>query len=134
MKTMYETKISDLRWYIYDIPGNIGWLAYLVAVILAFVKHTDFWAINIVSLAPAVCMLVGIGELVGERIAKLDRILPLGRLLMGFGALTLGGLCGLVVGIVAMALNFNAVYLVMTLSGALCFVFAGLLLMGYKKK
>lgn len=27
---MYETKISSARWIMYDIPGNIGWILYLV--------------------------------------------------------------------------------------------------------
>ena len=29
----YETKISDARWWAYDIPGNAGWIAYLVCLV-----------------------------------------------------------------------------------------------------
>ena len=29
---LYETHISDARWMAYDIPGNIGWIAYLVCL------------------------------------------------------------------------------------------------------
>ena len=134
MKILYETKISDKRWYLYDVPGNVGWIAYIVCAILAFVKHGEHSAVNILALVPAVLMLIGVAELISERIAKLDRILPLKRVLRGFGALTLGGLLGCVVGIVAACLHFNAVYLIMPIGGALCFVFAGLLLIGYKKK
>ena len=31
-ETLYETKISDTRWWAYDIPGNAGWIAYLVCL------------------------------------------------------------------------------------------------------
>lgn len=134
MKRLYETKISDKRWYVYDVPGNVGWIAYIVCVVLGFVKHGEYSAINIIGIVPAVFMLVGVAELISERIAKLDRVLPLSRLLRGFGALTLGGLLGLIVGIVAACLHFNTVYLIMALGGALCFIFAGLLLIGYRKK
>ena len=91
MNRLYETKISDKRWYLYDILGNVGWIAYIVCVILGFIKHGEYWAINIIGIVPAVFMLIGIAELISERVAKLDRILPFTRLLRGFGALTLGG-------------------------------------------
>ena len=134
MKQLYETKISDKRWYVYDVPGNVGWIAYIVCAILGFAKHGEYTALNMIAIVPAVFMLVGVAELISERIAKLDRILPLSRLLRGFGAFTLGGLLGCVIGIVAACLHFNATYLIMAIGGALCFVFAGLLLIGYKKK
>ena len=35
---MYETKISDARWIAYDIPGNIGWIVYIVTVIIALIN------------------------------------------------------------------------------------------------
>ena len=134
MKQLYETKISDIRWYIYDVPGNVGWIAYIVCVILGFIKHGEHLAINVISIIPAVCMLVGIVELISERIAKLDRVLPKARLYRGFGALTLGGCLGFVVGLIAVILHFNATYLIMMFGGALCFIFAGLLFIGYKKQ
>ena len=31
-ETIYETKISDARWWAYDIPGNAGWIAYLICL------------------------------------------------------------------------------------------------------
>ena len=33
MSRLYETKISNARWIAYDLPGNIGWIAYIVALI-----------------------------------------------------------------------------------------------------
>lgn len=134
MNRLYKTKISTVRWYAYDLPGNVGWIAYIVCVILGFIKHVEYTAINIIGIIPAVFMLLGIAELISERIAKLDRILPFTRLLRGFGALTLGGLLGLIVGLAAVLLHFNVTYLIMAIGGALCFVFAGLILIGYKKQ
>ena len=32
VKEQYKTAISDARWIAYDIPGNVGWIAYLVCV------------------------------------------------------------------------------------------------------
>lgn len=133
MKQTYETKISDVKWYFYDVPGNVGWIAYIVCVILAFVKCGEETTLNIIAVVPAVLMVVGIAELISERIAKLDRILPLARLLRGFGALTLGGSLGLIVGVIATSTRFNAIYLIMTIGAALCFIFGGLLFIGYKK-
>ena len=42
MKRLYETKISNARWIAYDLPGNIGWIAYIVALILCFAKSPAF--------------------------------------------------------------------------------------------
>ncbi len=36
---MYETKISTARWIMYGIPGNIGWLLYLVGRGRLFSHH-----------------------------------------------------------------------------------------------
>lgn len=36
---MYESKIRDAKWVAYDIPGNVGWIAFLVGLILCFAKR-----------------------------------------------------------------------------------------------
>ena len=36
---MYGTKISTARWIMYGIPGNIGWLLYLVGRGRLFAHH-----------------------------------------------------------------------------------------------
>lgn len=143
---LYETKITDLRWIAYDIPGNIGWIAYFVGIILCFAGKPDFmqdWemkSIVILSVIPAVFMMAGIIELISERIHKLDRILPKKRLLRGFGALTLGGITGGLVTLsgilygLLMADAADIVYLIVMFGGAmLCTVFAGLLYKGYRR-
>lgn len=30
MNDEYEMQISDARWWTYDIPGNIGWIIWIV--------------------------------------------------------------------------------------------------------
>lgn len=84
------------------------------------------------ALLPAVLMLVGIVELISERIAKLDYVLPKARLYRGFGALTLGGITGTVAAVVILlCLERTALPVWMLGGGALCAVFAVLLFREY---
>ena len=93
--TIYETLISDARWWAYDIPGNIGWILYLICLLQCFVQRPEFLEIPLVLISlvigilPAIAMVVGIAELISERIAKLDRILLKKRLYRGFGTQSL---------------------------------------------
>lgn len=139
--TIYESHISTVRWLIYDVPGNVGWILYLVCLIQCFVKRPAFMEISLVWLSvmvgiiPAVAMAVGIVELISERILKLDRILPKKRLYRGFGALTWGGLGGMIVGLNALFAGLRSGYsvgeckllILLAMGGALCAVFAGLI-------
>lgn len=139
--TIYETLISDTRWLAYDIPGNIGWILYLVCLIQCFVMHPEFMEIPLVLISllvgifPAIAMVVGIAELISERILKLDRILPKKRLYRGFGALTQGGLGGIIVGLNALTAGMRAGFsvgeckllILLAVGGALCALFAGLI-------
>ena len=139
--TIYETLISDARWWAYDIPGNIGWILYLICLLQCFVKRPEFLEIPLVLISllvgilPAVAMVVGIAELISERILKLDRILPKKRLYRGFGALTQGGLGGIIVGLNALTAGLRAglsveeckLLILLAVGGALCAVFAGLI-------
>ena len=134
---MYETKISTSRWIAYDIPGNIGWILYLVGFGKLIVNHgfSEHWLTSILLSIPVLLIVIGIAEMISERIAKLDRTLPAIRLWRGFGALTLAGLLGAILSLLTMKSNLNAANTVMmTAGGILCFVFAGLLLIGYKRK
>lgn len=87
---MYESKISDTRWIAYDIPGNVGWIAFLVGLILCFAKRPEMmenkliFGLLLLDLLCGAVMLVGIGELISERLQKLDRVLPKKRLYRGY--------------------------------------------------
>ena len=80
-------------------------------------------------------MLIGVGELISERILKLDRILPKKRLHRGFGALPLGGFGGMIVGLTGLFAGLRGGYsvgeckllILLAVGGALCAVFAGLI-------
>lgn len=142
---MYESKISDARWIVYDIPGNVGWIAFLVGLGLCFAKRPEImenrllFAFLLLDLLCGAAMLVGVGELISERVQKLDRVLPKKRLYRGFGALTFGGLAGMAVSLAALAVALTkgltgAGYLgVLAFGGALCFLFGGLLFREYKR-
>lgn len=136
---IYESSISDIRWIVYDIPGNVGWIMYLICLALCFGKRPAFMEIPLVQMALvvgillAIAMIVGIVELISERILKLDRILPKKRLYRGFGALTWGGFGGVIIGLTALFAAQRAGYsvgdcrllLLLAVGGALCAVFAG---------
>lgn len=142
---MYESKISNAKWIAYDIPGNAGWIAFLVGLILSFTKRPEMMENKLIfcllcmDLLCGAVMLVGIGELISERIQKLDRVLPKKRLYCGFGALAFGGLAGMVVSLAALATALTngltgVGYLgILLVGGLLCFIFRGLLFREYKK-
>ena len=132
-ESMYETKISDERWLAYDIPGNVGWIAYLVCLVKSLKRGVS--ASNLAALLPGGLMLLGVGELISERIAGLDRVLPRHRLLRGFGALTLGGIGGMIVSAFKLATQKEKREPAIMLTGSvLCAVFAGLCWQGYEKR
>ena len=130
---LYETKISTARWMAYDIPGNTGWIIWIVCTI-RYLKQ-GVTAFSILPIIPALLMLLGVAELISERIEKLDRILPLKRLLRGFGALTLGGILGVPISAIGLVIHANGrLPLWMLIGAVLCALFAGLCFKGYKKK
>lgn len=142
MKTdLYETKISNARWMAYDIPANLGWLAYITALVLIFTNGAGCSnsILTYFGVIPAVWLLIGIGELIGERIAKLDRVLPLPRLLRGFGVITVASLLGGLLSAVSFIVDltqgrFCLYHLVMTVGGFVCGVLALLLFKSYQRK
>ena len=141
---LYKSDISAARWMAYDIPGNIGWIIYLVGLILLFISSPEYMAdkvtaaLTAAAVIPALLMLTGVIELISERIHKLDWTLPRIRLIRGFGALTLGGILGTVIAAVMMIYAaitgaVNALYVwLMFAGGILCGVFALLICKKYK--
>jgi len=109
---IYVTEISNVRWMAYDIPGNVGWIIYIACLVRCFIVKPDFisswgmFGIIVISVIPAIFMMIGIAELVSERIAKLDRRLPKVRLLRGFGALVLGGVLGMTVSMLGLVYGY----------------------------
>ena len=134
---MYETKLKNALWWAYDIPGNIGWILYFIGA-GRFIAAGGFAAhlfTGILLTVPALFMLTGVLELVSERLCKLDRILPAIRFLRGFGALTFGGVSGGIVSAVTMRSNISTANgILMLTGGVLCFVFAGLIALSFKKE
>ena len=75
MKIMlYESKISTRRWMVYDILGNAGWIIYFVC--LGLLLKRGIHAFFVIAAVPAILMLIGIAELISERLQKLDWVLP----------------------------------------------------------
>ena len=129
----YQTDISTAKWIAYDIPGNIGWMAYYAGLARSIQKGDSKYAG--ITFLPAALMAVGIVELISERIDGLDRALPKKRLYRGFGTLTAGGITGAVAaGAGAKESSEKKTAAGMCAGAAFCAVFAGLLLKGYKEK
>lgn len=140
----YVTEISNVRWMAYDIPGNVGWIIYIACLVRCFIAKPDFissrgsFGIMIIAILPAIFMLIGIAELVSERVAKLDRRLPKVRLLRGFGALVLGGVLGMAVSVLGLIYGYYIgerdllLIWLMLLGSFLCFIFAELIYKTYK--
>lgn len=130
---LYESKISTRRWMVYDILGNAGWIIYFVC--LGLLLKRDINAFSVVVAVPAILMLIGITELICERIQKLAWVLPKNRLYRGFGALTLGGIIGIVVSAAGLLSDKVSSLIWFMLAGsALCALFAWLLFREYKPK
>ncbi len=133
MNDEYEMQISDARWWSYDIPGNIGWIIWIGCTIKNLKKRVD--GFSVISAIPGILMMVGVIELICERIQKLGRILPKKRVIRGFGALTIGGALGIPISLAGMKKTEDKKRYAWMLTGAvLCSVFAGLCYKGYKKK
>lgn len=62
MNTEYRTKISDKQWITYDIPGNIGWITWLVCTVRGLREKRDLH--SIAAMVPAVLMVPGVVELI----------------------------------------------------------------------
>lgn len=96
----------------------------------------------IAGILPAIVMAVGIFELISERIAKLDRVLPRKRLLRGFGALTWGGFGGIIISLNALFSSIRAGFAfrelyslaILAAGAALCALFAGLIFKSFHKQ
>lgn len=142
MKTdLYENKISNVRWIAYDIPANLGWIAYITVLVLIFTNGAECSKsiLTYFGVIPAVWLLIGIGELIGERIDKLDRVLLLRRLLRDFGVITIASLLGGLLSTVSFIVDlthghFCLYHLVMTVGGFVCGMLALLLFKGYQRK
>ena len=136
---LYKSDISTARWIAYDLPGNVGWILYFVGLVLSLLNLSEYMTVfTVISIVPALLMLVGIVELISERIHKLDWTLPRIRLLRGFGALTLGGILGTAVAAIMLIFAViigagDLLYMWLMLAGGImCGLFAGLLYKRYR--
>ena len=129
MNTMYESKLSAKRWIAYDLPGNVGWIIWIVCLVMLLKQGLNWF--SVLAIAPAILMLIGVVELISERIAKLDWVLPKARLYRGFGALTLGGLLGIPLAVIGLFASQSSLCWWMLAGACLCALFAWLIFREY---
>lgn len=78
---LYESHISLVLWLVNDIPGNMGWIMYLVCLFRCFAEQPEILEVPqvriflSVGIFPAAAMVLGIVELLSERFLKIDRVL-----------------------------------------------------------
>jgi len=130
---IYRTEISAAKWMIYDLPGNAGWIIWIVCTVKCLRQEANMYAV--LSVIVAIFMMIGVLELISERAAGLNRILTATRLHRGFGALSLGGLTGIPVSIYGIISKTDQGLPLWMLAGAvLCALFAGLILITFKRE
>lgn len=133
MNDLYEMRLSNAQWWACDVPGNIGWIVWIVCTVLCLLEGVTLF--SAFAVLPALLMLAGVIELISERIAGLGSVLPKARVLRGFGALTLGGTLGIPIALYGWIAKVSGYRPIWMLAGAvLCAVFAGLCWKGYKRK
>jgi hypothetical protein len=132
MDTVYESKLSARHWIAYDLPGNVGWIVWIVCLILLLTQGVTWF--TLLAMIPAVFMLTGVIELVSERIQKLDWVLPKARLYRGFGSLTLGGILGIPIAAAGLLTAQGPLCWWMLAGACLCALFAWLIFREYRPK
>ncbi|MBR6029508.1 MAG: hypothetical protein IKP40_10510 [Clostridia bacterium] len=126
---LYESKLSARRWIACDLPGNAGWIIWVVCLILLLKKGITWY--SVLAIIPAILMLIGVIELISERIRKLDWVLPKARLYRGFGSLTLGGILGIPIAAVGLITFQDPLCWWMLAGACLCALFAWLIFREY---
>jgi hypothetical protein len=129
MNVLYESKLPTKRWIAYDLPGNVGWIAWNVCLFL-LLKQGITW-FSVLAIIPAILMLIGVIELISERMAKLDWVLPKARLYCGFGSLTVGGVLGIPVAAAGLIAAQGNLCWWMLAGACLCALFAWLIFREY---
>ena len=132
---MYRSNISLLLWWVCDILGNLGWIAYLAALVMFLNQgEAKLWSLLILLLI-AVGIPASLTEIITERIDKLDWALPEIRLRRGFGLCSLSSMAGWIISLVLLFIDGISLPLTMMNVGALaCTLFVSLIYLKYKKE
>ena len=143
----YRNTIDESKQRLFNILIAAGWIIYFISIFISFEFPPKFMytgtmaQIVLFSFVPAIWMLIGIAEMIRERINKTRNILTKRQLTRGYFSLALGGLTGIAVTAIAWIyyyakhLSGSTLVLAMMLTGAvLCTVFAGISYRGYEEK
>ena len=132
---MYHSSISLSFWWVCDILGNLGWIAYLAGLVMFLNSGQENLWFNLVFLLTATGILAGLTEIITERIDKLDWTLPEIRLRRGFGLCSLSSIAGWVATLVLILIDGPSLPLTMMNVGALaCALFVSVIYLNYKKE
>lgn len=135
---LFESKLSDVRWTIYAVVADLGWIGYGIGLVWAIVggslRGGALAWLSVLAVLFAAGIACGLWELISEHRQGLGRILPWFRLCRGFGLLAISDLAGAIVGAAGYGLaSGGAPWALMAAGGLLCGVFSLLLFARYKR-
>ena len=100
MNKIYTSELSGAKWLTLGLLSDAGWIAYFVGFVLYMANGADglgTTALSVTFLLNCLCVLavmIGIIEIISQRIRKLRRTIQKGDLIFGFGFTVFGSLGG----------------------------------------
>ena len=131
---MYELNMSDGKFRTCFWAGTAGFLIFLAGLIrcLVLISPKEFGGhlqmLIYAEIPAALCVLLGYGELIDERVRRLRIVLSRRRLYRGFGLMTWSSLVCALLSVIALVLRITVPetitgFLMMTAGAAVCFLF-----------
>lgn len=128
---MYELNLSDRKFHICFWAGTAGFLVFLAGLILCLVLISPhefgghLQMLIFAEIPAALCVLLGYGELIDERVRRLRIVLSRRRLYRGFGLMSWASLVCAVLAVVALFLRVTVPeavtgFIMMPVGAALC--------------
>ena len=134
----YTTKLPDKQWLMLGLISDLGWIAYFAGFALYMISGAEGLETVILSalfLLGGLCVLtvlVGIIELISQRVRQLDRRLKRIQLVTGFGFVIYGSLAGFLLSTAAVFTDIIGGYetgmcftaqIIMAAGALICFAF-----------
>ncbi len=147
MNKIYTTELSGAKWLTLGLLSDFGWIAYFVGFVLYMANGADglgTTALSVTFLLNCLCVLavmIGIIEIISQRIRKLRRTIQKGDLIFGFGFVVFGSLGGFLSSGASAVMDILMKYesgmcfasqLLMTVGSLVCFAFGLPVLRSFK--
>ena len=143
----YETGISKSKWLTMGLVSDAGWIAYFTGFALYIINGADglgtvvLSALFLLNCLAVISVVIGIAELISQRIRKLSRRLSPLQLAVGFGFVVFGSLAGFLFSAAASVIDLLSGYesgmcfaaqIIMASGAVVCFAFGLPVLRSFK--